>query len=198
MHLDREEYGQAQSVVNSIPGQFELTEEQAAEQDDFTQLIDVLVEADQDSLLFPSFDSAHIVELNEIENNDNGKAAIYARNILVAAGEMDWMETVYIPVSNKSSEIDREEETETIEKPILEVYPNPAREQITAEYHLDDFKTGKLVILNTEGKRVRQIPLKYAEDKVSIGLKSLSNGVYLLKLLANGKRQQTVKFSLQK
>lgn len=198
MHLDREEYGQAQSVVNSIPGQFELTEEQAAEQDDFTQLIDVLVEADQDSLLFPSFDSAHIVELNEIENNDNGKAAIYARNILVAAGEMDWMETVYIPVSNKSSEIDREEETETIEKPILEVYPNPAREQITAEYHLDDFQTGKLVILNTEGKRVRQIPLKYAEDKVSIGLKSLSNGVYLLKLLANGKRQQTVKFSLQK
>ncbi|MCF8308351.1 MAG: hypothetical protein K9I68_05005, partial [Bacteroidales bacterium] len=76
MHLDREEYGQAQGVVNSIPGQFELTEEQAAEQADFTQLIDVLVEADQDSLWFPSLDSAHIAELNEIENNDNGMAAV--------------------------------------------------------------------------------------------------------------------------
>ncbi len=160
---------------------------------DVTQLI----EADQDSLLFPSFDSTHIQQLKDIEDNHNGNAAIFARNILIAAGEMEWTETVYIPVSNKSSEIeDQDENTETIEKPFLEVYPNPARSYITAEYHLDNFKTGKLVIVNTEGKMVRQVPLKYAEDKARIDLKPLSNGVYLIKLIANGKKQQTVKFSI--
>ena len=161
---------------------------------DFTQLI----EADQDSLLFPSFDSTHIVELNEIENNGNGLAAVYARNMLIAAGEMDWTETIYIPVSDKSSKIDRNDKTETVDKPILEVHPNPARDYVTAEYHLGDFQTGKLVLVNTEGKMVRQLPLKYAQDKVRINIGHLSNGIYLLKLNTNGKHQQTVKFNIMK
>ena len=198
MHLDREEYGQAQSVVNSIPGQFELTEEQAAEQADFTQLINVLVEADQDSLLFPSYDSTQIVQLKEIKENRNGRAAIYARNILVAAGEMDWTEPVYIPISNKSAHMEKDEVPNNQRKQVLEVYPNPAKDFIIAEYKLDELKSGKIIIMNAEGKSVRQIPLKYAQDKVNINVKQLSNGVYFLKLSANGNNKQTVKFSILK
>ena len=198
MHLDREEYVQAQGVVNSIPGQFELTVEQAAEQADFTKLIDVLVEADQDSLLFPSYDSTQIFQLKEIEENRNGRAAIYARNILVAAGEMDWTEPVYIPVSNKSAHMEKDEVPNNQRKQVLKVYPNPAKDFIIAEYHLDEISSGKLIIMNAEGKSIRQIPLKYAQNKLRISVKGMSSGVFFIKLIANGKKQETFKFSILK
>ena len=198
MYLDREEYGQAQSAVNSIPGQFELSEEQAAEQADFSQLINILVEADQDSLLFPSFDNTHIAELNEIENNDNGMAAVYARNILIAAGEMEWTEDVYIPVSNKSAFMEKNETPVDPRKQVLDVYPNPAKDFIVAEYKLKEFQSGNIIVMNAEGKSVRRIPLKYAQDKLRINVKRMSSGVYFLKLIANGKCKQTDKFSIIK
>ncbi len=198
LHVQQEEYNQAGEVVNNIPGQFTLTDEQLQENSSYEQLINLLVAMRQDTLAFPSADSAHIAGLWDIVDNGSGKPVLYAGNMLRAMGEMEREEYVYLPSSNKSVEIRDYSNAEIPEEQKLKVYPNPAKGYLVAKYHLENMKSGVIRIITSSGKTVHKEKLQYDENKKMIDLQHLENGTYIVQLYANGKEIQSVKISLMK
>ncbi len=198
LHVQQEEYNQAGEVVNNIPGQFTLTDEQLQENSSYEQLINLLVAMRQDTLAFPSADSAHIASLWDIVDNGSGKPVLYAGNMLRAMGEMEREEYVYLPSSNKSEEIQDYSNAEIPEEQKLKVYPNPAKGYLVAEYHLENMKSGVIRIITSSGKTVHKEKLQYNENKKMIDLQHLESGTYIVQLFANGKEIQSVKVSVTK
>ncbi|MDZ7778301.1 MAG: T9SS type A sorting domain-containing protein [Bacteroidales bacterium] len=198
LHVQEKEYAQAWEVINSIPAQFTLSDEQLQENSSYGQLISLLTEMQQDTLAFPSADSTHIAALWDIVDNGSGKAVLYAGNMLLAMGEMEREEYVYLPSSNKSVEIRDYSDAEKPEDQILRVYPNPAKGYLVAEYHLDNMKSGVIRIITSSGKTVHKEKLQYNENKKMIDLQHLGNGTYIVQLYANGKEVHSVKVSVTK
>ena len=63
------------------------------------------------------------------------------------------------------------------------IYPNPANTQITIETH--PISKGQLTICNLNGQEIMQQQL--FNSKTQLDISSLSNGVYLVKVVSDGR-----------
>lgn len=80
----------------------------------------------------------------------------------------------------------------------LWVQPNPAKEQVSIS--IPPFvaeKQATLYLYNTQGTSVQQIPVPYGEYQLSIPTHHLPNGVYFIRLVADGIRLANAKLVIQ-
>jgi len=76
---------------------------------------------------------------------------------------------------------------------MIQVFPNPAKQQVTVE---GIFDYSYLQILDAAGKQVKTLKT-YNQNQVNIDLTGLGNGIYLIRLL-NDKETQTIKLIINK
>lgn len=71
----------------------------------------------------------------------------------------------------------------TVEEPaITEVYPNPAKEQITVSYHLNGNSSADMQIFDIAGREVKRTKVYSASNIVTISVSDLRPGVYICRL----------------
>jgi len=132
-------------------------------------------------------DSIQIDELFDIADNLNTTAGIYARNMLVLMGEMEYYEPVYFPEIFKAQPIfgynrDRNKQKTSF----LKIFPNPANDYFTAETKIDkDFKEAYLVLVTINGKEMKRVELRKKRNQLIIPTNNISIGTYVLKLVVN-------------
>jgi hypothetical protein len=108
---------------------------------------------------------------------------LYARNILINLGELNYNEPVFLPSILKVTPIwhKRPESKPTSE---LYIFPNPASSYFIVEYSMESFNNNSLLILtDISGKQIKTIEVSCQQNQIVVPTESLTNGTYILQLL---------------
>lgn len=69
----------------------------------------------------------------------------------------------------------------------IQVFPNPTRDRVTVQW--PGASIDQVEILNIEGRSVRTVMLNEASEQIKIEVRSLPQGLYLFKVMSDGKTQ---------
>ncbi len=129
----------------------------------------------------------------------NNLAKVYARNLLLGMGWMDYSEPIHLPQNTKSTPLDAYHNAEN-DFPVpgrLEVYPNPATDHIIVKWALDNHHTTiKLQLTSVDGKRIFETFTSGYEGQKVITTETLSPGIYILNLQDGIKTIESIKVSI--
>ena len=188
------------AVLNDIPSQFELTTEEADAHVQMVAYYNLLSDLAQEGKTFLDADSLQLETLFDIEAVETGITHVFARNILIALGEIEYEEPIILPDLFKSSEAmaDYEEllSKATEATGYIKVQPNPAKDYIIVEYDLQNKTGGVIKINNVNGN------LKYAKDifnkkdQLTVDTREWNAGIYIVTLKINGRLIESVKFTI--
>ena len=79
------------------------------------------------------------------------------------------------------------------------LFPNPSNTYFTVDYSLRNvFNTGKLMVMDVNGKMVYQAEINYDRDQVLVPVEGWTAGQYTCVLLADGKTMLSKKITIVK
>ena len=77
------------------------------------------------------------------------------------------------------------------------LYPNPASSTVTIAYELNKSEKGKVIIYDLLGREQMKIDLHHYNNKVSINVSLLRQGIYTFKYLVNNVQKTTGKLLIE-
>ncbi|MCD4698166.1 MAG: T9SS type A sorting domain-containing protein [Bacteroidales bacterium] len=195
-YYSKQDYSAMNAVLNNIPSGFDLSNTQQIVHQDYLSLFNILEQLAGNEM---EVDSAQAVQLEMLAQNDDFFPGAYARDILIAAGLMEYEEPIILPEILKSSEIIADEPLYPSDKPeVLKVFPNPAKDYIIVEYNTEgELGDVFLRINDITGKPVHAKVYTTNRDQVVISTKEWKSGVYLISLSINGKTIESTKVTIK-
>lgn len=186
-------------LLNDIPQQFNMTEEEAAENDQIEELYSMMAQLAAEGKTMMDASSAQINELADMEVSKTGTSSVYSRNILIDLDAMDYEEPILLPDAYKSADIQQEQELlkQTLaEHHYLKVFPNPAGDYLIVEHNLElENKGAYIAISNIKGETMRQIQLTGKHNQLAVDIKGLESEVYIATLFNDNNEIESVKFT---
>jgi hypothetical protein len=80
----------------------------------------------------------------------------------------------------------------------INIYPNPTNGNISIDYTLNTTDKGELLIYDIAGKLINNYPLNASTNKMVVNIETLSNGIYLYKVVVNNRAVQSDKLVIIK
>ncbi len=144
------------------------------------------------------YDSLQLMELRSIANMcpyTEGTGVYQARSILSAYDPYgtEYLNPCEISEENERLIINANEETINGD---INLYPNPANDNITIEFTIET--AGLITISNMLGEQVYVGNATEGEQKININISNFTEGVYLCKLIDAENKSQTIKFNVIK
>lgn len=202
IHLNDENYTQMESVLNNIPYEFELREEEEQVHQYYINYLNVLKDMHVDTLAVDDLDSIQLDTLQNIENYCRHYASAWARNLLGYPN--DDPESWYrepIPGNDPPARLARPDirPAPTEKESYLKVYPNPAKEYFALDYNIQDtYREVRIEIVNAIGKLVYSDLLQKQKDQELIDVQTYKPGFYIVNLIGDGRVIETQKLSITK
>ena len=136
--------------------------------------------------------STHAIPLFTLYESGENEATVYARNILIASGLLDYDEPINLKDSVKSAIISktdyRKKLFDDMDSKVLKLFPNPASAYFIAEINMQEFDNNSQIYLrNSNGLIVRKEVLSKAHEQVLIETNGLPQGTYFVTIEANWK-----------
>ncbi|MFW5762348.1 MAG: T9SS type A sorting domain-containing protein, partial [Cyclobacteriaceae bacterium] len=184
------------NVLNSIPSSFSLSNSEQAIHQDYLFLFNMLEQLSGNELLI---DEAQALQLETLLERDDYFPGAYARDILFAAGFIDYEEPIIIPEAFKSSEFVENEPFNSFDKPeILNVFPNPADDYIVVDYNADGHNGIVLLsIIDLNGKPVFAEVQNMQRNQKVISTQDWKSGIYLVTVSVNGSTIKSRKLTIK-
>jgi hypothetical protein len=200
LYLNSGQYVQGQNVIAGIPAAFALTVDELAEYQNMQWLYVILKGLLESGNGLDGISEVQIAQLNTIVADETAFASVYARNILLAIDELEYLEPVLLPDDLKSAEVEEayHEVLNSQAPSMLEVYPNPSKDFVIIGYQFDKETKGMIEIRDITGKPVQSIPFDGMQDLVTVTTRGWTTGVYVLSLIVNDKVIENTKFTLVK
>ncbi|MDD3130399.1 MAG: C1 family peptidase [Bacteroidales bacterium] len=196
LYYQAHDYNSMNSMLVSIPFDFELTLQQQLIHQDYLTLFGVLEQLSGNELLL---DSIQAIQLESLIQRDYYFPGAYARDLLFATGFIDYQEPVVIPEILKSSEIYGNEKFSSHDAPeILNVFPNPASDYVVVEYNTAEYNGDVLLsIVDLAGKHVFSEVQNSVRNQKVISTNGWKSGVYLVTISVNGATINSRKLTIQ-
>jgi hypothetical protein len=200
LYLERGEYQNGESVLDNIPAQYTLDEEEQMEYNEISAIYDMLAGLYENGNTIDSLTGNQISELQTLEAEGTLTAQAYARNILMALDEIEYEEPVLFPDFTKSSKAIEEYEKLINTKPpqMLEVYPNPSSGYVIIGYNLETEVDCSIEIKDVTGKAIQTLATNGKQDQITVVTENWIPGVYIATLFIDGKSIESSKFTLVK
>lgn len=201
LYLYRDEYQAGENVLQNVSNTYNLQDDDLAAHENmlsYYNLVNGLGESN--STIFET-DSLQVQELYSIEGLQQGKASVYARNILLCLNETVYDEPILLPDILKSTNAISEYQNLVNTKPpkMLDVYPNPSDDYVIIKYNLEIESTGSIIeINNVNGKPVKVINIYGKQNQVVVDTQNWKPGVYIATIKNNGNLKENVKFTIAK
>jgi hypothetical protein len=177
---------------------FDLQGSLLATYNDMVSLHGVLTDVLSSDSGWYSTSPIQIQQLSELEQA-TAPAAVYARNILIMAGNLAYNEPIQLPDLLKSAEAE-DAYIKTLEAKIpsvLELYPNPAAGYFVLAYQFNDIPLGaNIEIRNTKGELIKAIPVNRQQDQQVINTEAWPTGIYVITLKQKGKVIESIKLTI--
>ena len=79
-----------------------------------------------------------------------------------------------------------------------QAYPNPASSVVNFDYNVNASDRASVSVYNLLGQEVMNLPINTLQDRLSISVADLNNGIYFCNLFVNGSAVKTEKFVVKK
>ncbi|MCX6233130.1 MAG: T9SS type A sorting domain-containing protein [Bacteroidetes bacterium] len=184
-YFNNEQAEQALNVLDEIPATYELNTYQTAIHQDFADYFNVLKRMNDSTWSIRQLDSLSINTLQEIMNHAYPLISGYARGLLVKGRFINYIEQVYFPPNTKSypeyhftpHEVNVEKEDH------LKLFPNPAWDYVIVYFNTSEYEiNGKLLMFDVNGKLIKTMILSDNFNQLTVSLKNLPNGIYMISL----------------
>lgn len=199
MVLEQGDWSLGLGVINNIQQQFDLAGEELERHEQMLSYYNVLAALAQEGKSLSDADSLQIETFFEIEASKMGLPSVYARNVLVLLGEMEYREPILIPDFTKSTTLNQEyaELMQTLdEHQYMKVFPNPAGDYLIIEHKLEVEPENVFAeIRNIQGEIVKDLQLSGKQNQQTTDIQKLKPGIYIVTLFVNSKELESFKFT---
>ena len=195
------EFGQADSLLEDIPGLFSFTPSQNETHNAYLDFYTLSKQIRSDTIGVFKVDNALTSSLQAIATSNNGIPGTYARNILITAGRINYQEPILLPDTNlKQAKKNKFRGVkESGKSSILSVYPNPANDYFVVKIKIDNFTgQGFVNLYDGNGKIAQSHSFNRKEDQIIFPAVHLKTGLYILVLEVEGKRLDSMKIDVIK
>ena len=194
IYLSQHDSLQLFESLENIPNEFVLTNQQLGVYNEYVELFEILWQISSDSI---ALDSAQIQNLFDLSAASHDLPGIYASNLLIKEGLLNYHEPIYDVNILKSTSASYPDPKSEVDRGHLMVFPNPAGTYFIADYDLTDFQNeGILSITDIKGRQIRTIRLKDKHNQVVVPVVDFAAGTYLVKLLSGNSVIETKKILL--
>jgi hypothetical protein len=196
MYLDFNDSINAFNVLNNIPSEFDLSEQELSIHSQYQALFDLLWDKINDTI---SLDSIQIKTLFEMSSVSNSLPGIYASNLLIKEGLLDYNEPVYLYDPLKSSSTPDKKPKLEKSTDCLKLFPNPAGNYFMAEYNLSKEQyPGLISISDIYGKELKLLHLKDKQNQIVIPTQRFAEGIYIVQLYSGNDVIESKKITIAK
>jgi len=196
LYAGKGDYASMNAVIGSITATFTLTSAGQAVHQDYTALCSILEQLDGNLPEVGTSQASALMLLAEEEEHFPGACA---RNLLIAAGLLEYQEPVILPDLTKSSKVRGGSYGKGQEPPdMLKVFPNPAKDFLVVDYNTDG-KQGAILLTVTDmkGYTVHSEAPFAGRDQVVISTSGWKKGTCVVNLSVNGKPVASRKVNIQ-
>jgi C1A family cysteine protease len=189
----------AWTTLNFIPSQFNLSEDQCIDHDNYMDYFGILQTLADSTWQADQLDSVSVSLLFYLKELGNPKIAALARGMLVKGGFYKYIETINFPDLLKSSQVNSDPYKENHivnNEEKLWLFPNPAGDYVIAYYDLDSkYKTGEIQLIDLNGRLLNTYLIKNGKDQIVIDLKAYPIGLYIISLNSRNQVYESKKIS---
>jgi hypothetical protein len=192
LYLDKGDSLSCFNTLNSIPGLNDLTPEEYAEFNLYSELLNLIWPLRKVTFMIDSLIASQLFAMAESDLIPG----IIARNILLAHGLTEYNEPIILSGLLKSSLIiPSKTNPYTDTDHLITIYPNPARDYFIISYDLTGINGSFQVnIIDTDGKKLYQEKFTGVENQMVVSTEGFPSSLYELQLLNNGRIIESLKF----
>lgn len=196
LYYQKQDYTNMNAALNSIPSSFDLSNTEQVIHQDYLFLFNILEQLSGNELLI---DEAQAIQLETLMERDEYFPGAYARDILLAAGYIEYEEPIIIPEVLKSSEaIEPDNKFGSDAPEILNIFPNPANDFIVVDFNTDGNNGIVLLsIIDLNGKPVFAEVQNEIRNQRVINTRDWNAGVYLVTISVNGSTIKSRKLTIK-
>jgi hypothetical protein len=195
LYLDQSDSTNIFHVLDNLPMEFNLSTEELSNHNKYQELFNFVWQLISDTTT--GLDSLQIQTLYNLSSFNKVIPGIFASNLLIKEGILDYNEPVYLVDLFKSAPIPNKDPQISIKTSHLRLFPNPAGTYFIAQYDItDQFYPGFLSILDVNGKELTTIPLKDYQNQVVIPCMVYPDGMYVIRLYSGRQLIDAKKISL--
>jgi len=188
---------EAFEILNTIPEQYNLTNDQLTTHQQYLDYFDILKLIADSNWTASDLDSVSVELLFEIKENGGSGISAFARGMLLKGGFIDYKETIVLPrlaSPEENSFANKNIDDNEQRKDYLKLFPNPAGDYVIVFYDIgSDSRSFSLKLVDNQGIVIRIIQLEPGKDQIVVNLENLPNGIYLFTLNVNGKKLESQK-----
>jgi hypothetical protein len=194
LQVEQNQYSQAIQTINNINNDG-LDPEMQQEKADYLNLAIIMHNLATDTTYKLETGNPAVIALENLAVEEN-LAGTGARNLLIAAGLIQYNEPVILPEpQTKSVKVEHFIPSIPLTGSSLHIFPNPANDYVTIEYEL--MENGSLVLNSIDGKMVFTLQLPAGKDQRIVPTQELIPGTYEISLLAGNETIETVKLTIR-
>ncbi|MBU2651513.1 MAG: T9SS type A sorting domain-containing protein, partial [Bacteroidetes bacterium] len=183
------------AIMNDIPNQFTLSPNETEICNLYSDLIEIQWDIIKDT---NALDSVQIASVYDIYFHQNTLPGVFARNMLINANELQYIEPVYLPANFKVTPIWHHQGSKKQASKLL-VFPNPAKTFFIVEYSLDrHYDDALLILTDISGKHIASIDAECQQNQVLVPVHDLPAGIYILRLMQGYNILESKKISISR
>ncbi len=180
LYYDNLQAVNALSTLTTIPAQFKLNEEELAEHQNYTDLMNLKLAVSESNRTLAQLNANEIAGLTLIRDASESKSGIIASNILCFHYGLCKEYPAILPNTTQQRQAANPASVLSESAITLAVYPNPATEYVTFDYHLSENISSVFIeITDISGKIIDRLPCSDMQGKILWDTRKVSAGVYL-------------------
>jgi hypothetical protein len=192
-YLNRSDFTQADNILQNIPNEFTLRTEDQVICQDFSVLIQILEQLSNDTFSYIAPDSIQIISLLSLVEGDYAIPGVFARNVLLEDGYLEYHEPILLETTLKSGRLYRKYGKNVHISSDFKAYPNPCKDYIILEYTKRPEDVLTIEIMNVKANAVASYSYKKPANQVIIPFSQYPPGTYLLHVYLNGSLKKVSK-----
>lgn len=189
------------SILDAVQYNFSLCGEQETERQNYVSFVNMMKQMKNNGASQP--DSTLIAGLLNLMQNGNGMPPVYARSVLIASGEITYVEPLLLPdttlkmaVAGGVFAIDIEKNDE---RSRLMLQPNPANNYFVVSWHLAENTNDAVIdISSSNGLPISTVELKSRQNELVVPTANWQPGIYIVSLVDRGVLLESKKISIVK
>jgi len=198
-YLQKGQWNNAISLLNSIPSNNVLDEQQQPVQNDLVNYVATLNEIHEADTNFNGLTEQQKNSLTALADYSDNRIGSYARNILMGLGVYNYNEPILLPEGElKSSSAIQVMEPVLKSYPKVKLYPNPAKDYVIVEMLTGNIYGADVYLYDNLGKFAGNFIIPPKEQFALLQLTGIEPGVYILSVRYNGRLIGSGKLNLLK
>jgi hypothetical protein len=192
------DYQNAESVFNSIPSEFQLSEQEQSEYDLMSQFLEIQTSLMSRNQTWFNLSAEQKSTLESLAENGNTLAGTQSRAVLSLVYGNSYFDEIAIPSENPDKSLNHIKTTETKH---FTASPNPAKDWFIADYALSENENAadvKIILYNERNEKVLKLSVTNKSDQLLAECGNLKDGIYFLRKTVNNKTEEEIKIEIRK